>query len=596
MENNTFFATIAENNILSIDGSAVSDSVKFIKIRFSFPATWDGFTKTVVFKNGDTKCSVILDEKSELCIGEDECYIPHEVIKTPMLSFAVFGIFEDSKATSSWAAIRIIKGCGENGDAPLDPTPTEYEQLLKISEETKKIAQSVRDDADNGAFKGEKGDTGAKGDKGEKGATGATGAKGDKGEKGDAFTYEDFTAEQLAALKGAKGDKGDKGEKGDTGDVNTLQMNTACANALRGAASDSSVSLTDISPNEHTLGVKVGGKNLLSVMSLYPTITNNATPIHFKARQTYILSMTSTYEQYRIMLFGTDINGTQFNATNPDNNKYIQGMYTGNTGRLQSTSNQTAKTLSLKCNTDCIITAIVLWNAANESEKTYSNFQLELGSTATAYTPYISDLTSVTVTRSGKNLIPYPYFKTTQTISGVTFTVNSDGSITVNGTAAANAVFELESDLTTFALPVGNYFLSGCPSGGSVTSYFMVAANGAGISYDKFLRDFGNGITAPSNGENWKISIRIMSGYTANNLVFKPQIELGSTATAYEPYTVAEYTPAADGTVSGITSLYPTTTLMTNAEGAIIEAEYNRDINKAFAELQQAILSMGGNT
>lgn len=131
MESNTFFATVAENNILSIDGSTVSDSVKFIKIRFSFPATWDGFAKTVVFKNGDTKCSVILDEKSELCIDEDECYIPHEVIKTPMLSFAVFGIFEDSKATSSWAAIRIIKGCGENGDAPLDPTPTEYEQLLK---------------------------------------------------------------------------------------------------------------------------------------------------------------------------------------------------------------------------------------------------------------------------------------------------------------------------------------------------------------------------------------------------------------------------------------------------------------------------------
>ena len=32
---------------------------------------------------------------------------------------------------------------------------------------------------------------------------------GEKGDKGDAFTYDDFTAEQLAALKGEKGDKGD---------------------------------------------------------------------------------------------------------------------------------------------------------------------------------------------------------------------------------------------------------------------------------------------------------------------------------------------------------------------------------------------------
>ena len=40
------------------------------------------------------------------------------------------------------------------------------------------------------------------------------GEKGDQGEKGDAFTYADFTVEQLAALKGEKGDKGDAGEQG----------------------------------------------------------------------------------------------------------------------------------------------------------------------------------------------------------------------------------------------------------------------------------------------------------------------------------------------------------------------------------------------
>ena len=48
---------------------------------------------------------------------------------------------------------------------------------------------------------------------------------GPKGDKGDPFTYEDFTAEQLASLKGEKGDKGDQGPqgeqgpKGDTGDT-----------------------------------------------------------------------------------------------------------------------------------------------------------------------------------------------------------------------------------------------------------------------------------------------------------------------------------------------------------------------------------------
>lgn len=37
----------------------------------------------------------------------------------------------------------------------------------------------------------------------------ATGVKGEKGDKGDPFTYEDFTAGQLASLKGDKGDKGE---------------------------------------------------------------------------------------------------------------------------------------------------------------------------------------------------------------------------------------------------------------------------------------------------------------------------------------------------------------------------------------------------
>lgn len=63
-------------------------------------------------------------------------------------------------------------------------------------------------------------DVGLKGDKGDTGPQGPQGEKGDKGDKGDtgaAFTYSDFTAEQLAALKGEKGDKGDKGDTGATG-------------------------------------------------------------------------------------------------------------------------------------------------------------------------------------------------------------------------------------------------------------------------------------------------------------------------------------------------------------------------------------------
>lgn len=65
--------------------------------------------------------------------------------------------------------------------------------------------------------KGDTGDTGPQGPQGPQGEKGDTGSQGEKGDKGDAFTYSDFTVDQLASLKGEKGDTGPQGPKGDTG-------------------------------------------------------------------------------------------------------------------------------------------------------------------------------------------------------------------------------------------------------------------------------------------------------------------------------------------------------------------------------------------
>ena len=64
-------------------------------------------------------------------------------------------------------------------------------------------------------------------------------------------------------------------------------------------------------------------------------------------------------------------------------------------------------------------------------------------------------------------------------------------------------------------------------------------------------------------------------------------------ATEYEPYSKdsAEYTPNEDGTVEGVTSISPNMTLVPNTGVMIAECEYNRDINKAFAKLEQLLLN-----
>ena len=107
------------------------------------------------------------------------------------------------------------------------------------------------------------------------------------------------------------------------------------------------------------------------------------------------------------------------------------------------------------------------------------------------------------------------------------------------------------------------------------------------------------------------LRIRIQQNITYDNYYIYPQLELGSTATNYTPYvdvtkvkliktnddgTVSEeYTPNADGTVESVTSLYPSISLTTDTDGVLIDCEYNRDINKAFAQLQSEIISLQGN-
>ena len=102
-----------------------------------------------------------------------------------------------------------------------------------------------------------------------------------------------------------------------------------------------------------------------------------------------------------------------------------------------------------------------------------------------------------------------------------------------------------------------------------------------------------------SEGDKFKI----FDGYTSNAAhanklfsVYDVQINAGTTAIPYEPYKEPIiYDVLVDGTVEGVKPIYPNTTLYTDTDGALVSIEYNRDINKAFAELQQAIISMGGN-
>ena len=237
------FAKVEENGILKVFDSTVSDGVQFDTVRFTFPKRWEGYAKTVLFRNGETAVSVLLNAENGLCIGQDECYIPHEVLHAPSFTVSVSGVSGDRLATTGEAVVTVLQSGYGEGDPPEDPTPSEYQQIIGIMTTAEELAQSVRDDADAGLFRGEKGDKGDKGDRGEQGLRGEKGDKGDTGAQG------------VAGAKGEKGDKGDKGEKGDKGDpaVTDQTYDSLSQNAQSGiavaqailAAQDACVHYTD---------------------------------------------------------------------------------------------------------------------------------------------------------------------------------------------------------------------------------------------------------------------------------------------------------------------------------------------------------------
>ena len=120
----------------------------------------------------------------------------------------------------------------------------------------------------------------------------------------------------------------------------------------------------------------------------------------------------------------------------------------------------------------------------------------------------------------------------TKTVSGVTFTINDDKSITVNGTATAQISFMINNKV---GLGIGNYILTGCPSGGSWNTFYLTAyASSAWLKSP----DFGSGCKT-ENKTVTQVAISIASGYTANNLKFYPMLRdaeiIGDAYETYQP-------------------------------------------------------------
>ena len=136
-------------------------------------------------------------------------------------------------------------------------------------------------------------------------------------------------------------------------------------------------------------------------------------------------------------------------------------------------------------------------------------------------------------TTTGKNLLPNT--ATSKTINGVTFTVNADGSVKASGTSSSDALLALGST----QLQAGAYVLSWLSGIDSSTAEINVH-DGSSIVARTHLN---NGIFTLSEQKNVSVRFVVRNGKSIDTTIY-PQLEAGSTATSYEPYSGGAPSPS----------------------------------------------------
>lgn len=202
------------------------------------------------------------------------------------------------------------------------------------------------------------------------------------------------------------------------------------------------------------------------------------------------------------------------------------------------------------------------------------------------YEVEVLNIPGLTIKQYSRQLLPPMKAYNSTFKPSLKFVRSAYGEITLNGTIDVANYIQLSRPIT---LPAGTYTFSGVPTG---------SANGASTwlrntnnTSEVIARDYGGGATFTLTKETTLESCIKVSPGTYNNFYVYCQLEAGTEKTELE-YPTEFIT---DNDITRIVVQGPTLMLTTDSNAVVFDCIYNRDINKAFAELQQAILSLGGN-
>ena len=170
---------------------------------------------------------------------------------------------------------------------------------------------------------------------------------------------------------------------------------------------------------------------------------------------------------------------------------------------------------------------------------------LEEGAVAHPYQPYNLSRKGIVEQIIADNLLIYPYRNTSKEASGIKWVDVGDGTVIASGTntGASQNLFDCRTrsgsspDNTPLILPAGTYTLSGCPKGGSSSTYYIQVGRTVNGGWNSLGADYGEGVTFTLTEETQvQVQPCIRTNAAVSNIVFKPMIEKGSVAHPYQPY------------------------------------------------------------
>lgn len=193
----------------------------------------------------------------------------------------------------------------------------------------------------------------------------------------------------------------------------------------------------------------------------------------------------------------------------------------------------------------------------------------------------LTDFSGITLRRTGRNIINFPYSDSSKVLNGITFADKGNGYVSFEGTSTDNATtFKYVNE---FSLKKGTYTYSirfnGGVSAGNVIFYVRDTINLLNVSAIKISSSdsslVSSTFTIEEDTEGLRIYVLVEKGVSVSG-EFAPQLELGSLVSPYELYVEpTTYQASADGTVEGITSITPATVL-TADEDVSISMTYNK--------------------